>query len=109
MGWGVLSNSVIGCGLPSSRTSKSFCAYLRRLGTPSHEGRLVVHRVSGDLVGVINVSEIVRGVLRSAYLGYYGFAPYVGHGYMLDAPTFGIPVGIHPIFWNAYVGAVRIA
>ena len=23
MGWGVLSNSVIGCGLPSSRTSKS--------------------------------------------------------------------------------------
>ena len=26
MGWGVLSNSVIGCGFPSSRTSKSFCA-----------------------------------------------------------------------------------
>ena len=24
MGWGVLSNSVIGCGFPSSRTSKSF-------------------------------------------------------------------------------------
>ena len=25
IGWGVLSNSVIGCGLPSSRTSKSSC------------------------------------------------------------------------------------
>jgi cell wall-associated NlpC family hydrolase len=34
---------------------------------------------------------------------------YVGNGFMLDAPTFGIPVGIHPVFWSAYVGAVRIA
>ena len=42
-----------------------------------------------------------------ADIGHVGI--YVGHGYMLDAPTFGIPVGIHPVFWNAYVGAVRIA
>src|SRR6266567_220800 len=42
-----------------------------------------------------------------ADIGHVGI--YVGNGYMLDAPTFGIPVGIHPIFWNAYVGAVRIA
>jgi len=28
---------------------------------------------------------------------------------MLDAPTFGIPVGIHRIFRAAYAGAVRIA
>jgi len=34
---------------------------------------------------------------------------YVGHGLMLDAPTFGIPVGIHKILWGAYVGAVRVA
>jgi peptidoglycan DL-endopeptidase CwlO len=34
---------------------------------------------------------------------------YVGNGYMLDAPTFGIPVGIHKVFWGAEVGAVRIA
>ena len=34
---------------------------------------------------------------------------YVGHGFMHDAPTFGIPVGIHRIFWGAYAGAVRIA
>ena len=34
---------------------------------------------------------------------------YVGHGFMLDAPTFGIPVGIHKILWGAYVGAVRVA
>ncbi len=34
---------------------------------------------------------------------------YVGNGFMLDAPTFGIPIGIHPVFWSAYAGAVRIA
>ena len=42
-----------------------------------------------------------------ADIGHVGI--YVGNGYMLDAPTFGIPVGIHPVFWSAYVGAVRIA
>lgn len=33
---------------------------------------------------------------------------YVGDGLMLDAPTFGQPVQIQPIFWSDYVGAVRI-
>jgi cell wall-associated NlpC family hydrolase len=33
---------------------------------------------------------------------------YVGNGLMLDAPTFGQPVQVQPIFWSAYVGAVRI-
>lgn len=40
-------------------------------------------------------------------IGHVGI--YVGHGFMLDAPTYGIPVGIHPVFWSAYDGAVRIA
>lgn len=30
-------------------------------------------RGSGEIAGVINVSEIVRGSFRSAYLGYYVF------------------------------------
>jgi peptidoglycan DL-endopeptidase CwlO len=33
---------------------------------------------------------------------------YVGNGMMVDAPTFGQPVQIQPVLWNAYVGAVRI-
>ena len=63
---------------------------MRRLGKPSHEGRFVVLRESGDLVGVINVSEIVRGPFRSAYLGYYAFAPHAGHGYMTEALTLAL-------------------
>jgi peptidoglycan DL-endopeptidase CwlO len=34
---------------------------------------------------------------------------YVGNGLMIDAPTFGQPVQIQPIFWSGYVGAVHIA
>jgi ribosomal-protein-alanine N-acetyltransferase len=63
---------------------------MRRLGKPSHEGRFVVLRESGDLVGVINVSEIVRGPFRSAYLGYYAFVPHAGRGYMTEALTLAL-------------------
>lgn len=40
-------------------------------------------------------------------IGHVGL--YVGNGMMLDAPTFGQPVQVQPVFWSAYVGAVRIA
>ena len=33
---------------------------------------------------------------------------YVGNGLMVDAPDFGQDVQIQPIYWSAYVGAVRI-
>ncbi|MGD0606180.1 MAG: NlpC/P60 family protein [Streptosporangiaceae bacterium] len=33
---------------------------------------------------------------------------YVGNGLMIDAPDFGQVVRIEPIYWSAYVGAVRI-
>ena len=34
------------------------------------------------LVGVVNLSEIVRGGFQSAYLGYYAFEPFAGRGFM---------------------------
>ena len=33
---------------------------------------------------------------------------YIGRGLMVDAPTWGQPVQVQPVFWNAFVGAVRI-
>src|ERR1019366_957274 len=39
-------------------------------------------------------------------IGHVGL--YVGNGMMVDAPTFGQPVQVQPVFWSAYVGAVRI-
>lgn len=37
-------------------------------------------RETDALVGVVNLSEIVRGVFLSAYLGFYGHAGYAGQG-----------------------------
>ena len=41
-------------------------------------------RAEGPLVGAVNVGEIVRGVFRSAYLGYFLGAHATGRGYMRE-------------------------
>ena len=69
---------------PPPCTPTAYRTYLKRLRKPSHDGRFVVLRTSGELVGVINVSEIVHGAFRSAYLGYYAFVPHAGRGYMTE-------------------------
>jgi len=43
---------------------------------------------------VINVSEIVRGALHSAYLGYYAFVPHAGRGYMTE----GLALALNWVF-----------
>lgn len=40
---------------------------------------------SGGVVGVLNLSQIVWGQFRSAYLGYYGMAAYARRGLMTQA------------------------
>jgi ribosomal-protein-alanine N-acetyltransferase len=52
---------------------------------------------SGELAGVVNVSEIVRGPFCSGYLGYYAFAPNDGCGYMFAGMTkvIGLAFGKH--------------
>ncbi len=56
----------------------------------------------------ISRSEIQPGDLLFFYqdIGHVGM--YVGNGLMVDAPTFGQPVQVQPVFWSAFVGAVRI-
>ena len=56
----------------------------------------------------ISRSELMPGDLVFFFpdLGHVGL--YVGNGLMVDAPTFGQPVQVQPVFWSAYVGAVRI-
>jgi ribosomal-protein-alanine N-acetyltransferase len=45
---------------------------------------LVCRRTDGAIVGVVNLNEIVRAALQSAYLGYYAFQPHAGQGYMAE-------------------------
>jgi ribosomal-protein-alanine N-acetyltransferase len=62
-------------------TRAQYRAFVQRFRAPTHIGHLVCTS-DGELAGVINVNEIVRGGFRSAYLGYYALAPHAGHGYM---------------------------
>lgn len=68
-------------------TRAQFNTYVRRYGgtEATHLGFVVVRREDDALAGVFNLSEIVRGLFHSAYLGYYAFAPLAGSGYMRSA------------------------
>jgi ribosomal-protein-alanine N-acetyltransferase len=62
-------------------TPEMFDAYLERLRKETHLSYWV-RTDRGELAGVFNINEIVRGHFCSGYLGYYAFAPHQGHGYM---------------------------
>jgi len=64
------------------RTAEAYQAYVRKLRRPTHRGFLVRDEASGEFAGVVNLNEIVRGALQSAYLGYYAFAPSAASGRM---------------------------
>jgi ribosomal-protein-alanine N-acetyltransferase len=63
------------------RTRAAYQAYLARLRRPTHAGYFICVD-GGELAGVVNLNEIVRGAFQSAYLGFYAFAPHVGRGHM---------------------------
>jgi ribosomal-protein-alanine N-acetyltransferase len=65
---------------PSTRAA--FRNYLARHDGVRGAGFFIWLREPQTLVGVVNLSEIVRGVFKSAYLGYYAFAPFHGRGLM---------------------------
>jgi ribosomal-protein-alanine N-acetyltransferase len=62
-------------------TATAFKDSLDRLKSERHIGHWVCTE-AGELAGVININEIVRGSFCSGYLGYYAFVPHNGHGYM---------------------------
>ena len=60
-------------------------------------------------MGSINVSEIVRGNFRSAYLGYQIAAPFAGQGYMTEALQLALrfafrELGLHRVEANVQPG-----
>lgn len=62
-------------------TPAAFRSYLDRISGPRDIGYFI-RTPYGGLAGVININEIVRGVFKSAYLGYYAFEPHAGQGHM---------------------------
>lgn len=62
-----------------------FDAWFARGLTGANVSLLAREQSGGALVGVFTFSEIVFGVFRSAYLGYWGYAATGGRGLMTDA------------------------
>ena len=62
-----------------------FTSYLRRCHRDDHEGFVVCLVRTEEIVGVININNIVRGSFLSASLGYYSSATHQGVGYMTEA------------------------
>ena len=66
------------------RTREAWARYLRR----SRRGKIIAHvcrrRDTGEVVGVVNISEVVRGAFQSAYLGFYAHAGHARQGFMRD-------------------------
>ena len=68
-------------------TAHEFKVYLRRTERDDHHGYAVRLRGSGELVGVVNVNNILRGAILSATVAYYVGEPHAGKGYMREALT----------------------
>lgn len=74
-------------------TLREYEDYFLRAQQPNQKSFLVCNK-SNDILGVINISEIVRGFFQNAYLGFYAVANYAGKGYM----TAGLELVLRYVF-----------
>lgn len=87
-------------------------AYLRNCRSERADAFLVCEGVGHKIAGVFNLSEIVRGVLQSAYLSFYVHADLQGQGLMAEGLDLVIAeafedMGLHRIEANIQPGNDR--
>src|SRR5690242_7303570 len=63
------------------QTPEQFNDYLRRYKKSNQKSFLILDKKE-NIVGVFNISEIVRGLFQNAYLGFYVVSDFGGQGYM---------------------------
>jgi ribosomal-protein-alanine N-acetyltransferase len=61
-----------------------FMAYIEDSQRDNFEALLVCRRGDDAIVGFFNISQIVRRLFQSAYLGYAAGRPFAGQGYMSE-------------------------
>lgn len=93
-------------------TPEAFAAYLARIGQPTHEGFVICLRGTGEIVGSVNINNIVRGSLQSGSLGYVAYASTTGRGYMTEGLGLVIryafeELGLHRLEANIQPGNTR--
>jgi len=91
------SRALHGAWVRAPAHPEGFAALMARTRRENYVS-LFVCRIEDDaIVGVFNLSEIVRGALDSAYLGYYALAPYSGKGYMQEGLALSLKLAFGPI------------
>jgi len=86
--------------LTAPHTSELFRNLLSRAKKPTQASFFVCLLETDELVGVINLNEIVRGLFQSAYLGYYAFEPFAGEGYMTEGVSLVLDQAFGPLGLN---------
>jgi [ribosomal protein S5]-alanine N-acetyltransferase len=76
------SRALHGAWVSPPLSAEAFAAFQRRHVGPADFGFTLRRRDGGALVGFVQITNIVRGVFRSAYVGYYGFAGHQRQGLM---------------------------
>lgn len=76
-----MSRTFHGPWVQPPRSKPEFQSYLKICQRKTNEAFWLLHS-KHSLVGVVNVSEIVRGCFQSAYLGYFLFEFAAGQGHM---------------------------
>lgn len=61
-----------------------FDNYIAHLDSPNFFGVFIADKVTMELIGVCNASQIVLGRFRSCYLGFYVNAVHARRGFMLE-------------------------
>ncbi len=91
-------------------TEQAFDGYSARcLSDPSFEGHLAIRISDGALAGFLNLSQIVRGPMQGAFLGYAGVQGMESRGYMREAMALLLQrafedLGLHRIEANVQPG-----
>lgn len=95
-----------------AQTLQGYYEYLERIQDVRYEGYFVC-RISDDrIVGSVNLSEIARGALQCAFVGYWAVAELSGKGMMAEGlslvfdQAFG-PLGLHRLEVNIQPGNER--
>ena len=88
-------------------TPEAFDAYVRRSRRTNQACFLLRRNDDDAIVGVANLSEIVPGGLRSAFLGYYVFTPHARKGYLREGLDLVVEHGFRALGLHRVQASVR--
>ena len=88
-------------------TPDAFDAYVRRARRVNQACFLLRRNDDDAIVGVANLSEIVPGGFRSAFLGYYAFTPHARKGYLREGLDLVVEHGFRALGLHRVQASVR--